>query len=134
MIESIGFNNRRRFPRFKVDGELFVLHRDMGKVQEIGIGGVLFTYVEQLCLQGHFPQKGILFTEDDFVLELPFKMVSDVYLNHFPSDQIKTRQRIIIFEDLAADQLDQLEELILGNVDIPVMEDYITLDELTYWA
>jgi hypothetical protein len=117
-----------------VEGELFVLHRDMGRVQEIGIGGILFTYVEQLRLQGNYPRKGIIFTEDDLVVELPFKTFSDAYLDHLPSGQVNTRQRIILFDDLAADQLDQLEELILGNVDIPVMEDYVTMDELTYWA
>ena len=137
MIGPSGYYNRRRFPRFKVEGELFVLHSDLGQVQEIGIGGLLFTYVEKTCLQGNCPEKGILFTENnDFVVELPFKTVSDISLDHLPSGhsgQVNIRQRIIIFDDLAVDHLDQLEELILDNVNIPAMEDHATMDESAYW-
>ena len=133
MIGPIGFNNRRRFPRFKLEGDLFVLHRDMGIVQEIGIGGVLFTYVEKLHLQDNYPEEGVLFTETDFVVELPFKTVSDAFLDYLPLGQGNTRQRIILFDDLRADHLDQLEELILANVNIPTMDDSVTMDEVACW-
>jgi len=134
MSESVGINNRRRFPRFKVEGELFVFHLDLGKIQEIGVGGVRFTYTEKVCLQGDYPEKGVLFTENnDLLVELPFKTVSDTSLEHLTSDHVKSRQRIIIFDDLAEDQLDQLEKFILGNVDIPAMEDSVIMDELAYW-
>ena len=122
MIGRIGFNNRRRFPRFKVEGEVFVLHRDMGTVLEIGIGGILFTYAETLRLQDNYPEKGILFTENNFVVELPFTTLSDASLDYLPSSQVNARQRIIIFYDLAGDHLDKLEKLILANVNIPAME------------
>jgi len=117
-----------------MDGELFVIHRDIGEVQEIGIGGVLFTYVEQFCLQDNCPEKGILFSKDDFVVELPFKTVSDTYLDHFSSGQVNTRQRIILFDDLAGDHLEQLEQLILANVNIPVVENSVVMDKAVYWS
>jgi hypothetical protein len=127
-----GINNRRKFPRFKVKGNLFVLHRDMGQVHQIGIGGILFTYVEKLRLQGNYPEKGILFTETDFLVEIPFKTISDTYLGHFPSSQLVTRQRIVIFNNLAADHLDLLEKMILANVNIPATEDYMPMKESAY--
>ena len=95
----------------------------MGTVLEIGIGGILFTYIETLRLQDNYPEKGVLFTETNFVVELPFTTVSDASLDYLPSSQVNTRQRIILFDDLAGDHLDKLEKLILANVNIPAMEE-----------
>jgi hypothetical protein len=132
MTKQNWIKNRRKFPRFKVKGHIFVLHRDMGQVHQIGLGGILFTYVEKLRLHGDYPEKGILFTETDFLVELPFKTVSDTYLGHFPSKQLISRQRIVVFNHLAADHLDLLEKLILANVNIPATEDYVPMEESAY--
>ena len=132
MAQPVRITDRRKFPRFTVEGNLFVLHRDMGQVHQIGIGGILFTYVEKLRLQGNYPEKGILFTATDFPVELHFETISDTYVENFPSNKLISRQRIVIFNNLADEHLDLLEKLILANVTIPATKDYAPIHQTTY--
>lgn len=119
MIQNIQANNRRKFPRFKIDKEIFVLHSDFGKVEEIGMGGMAFTYMEKKGPKIDGSKKGVLFSKkDDYLVELPLRTVSDdlVYLS--TPGKPPVRKRVVIFENLKPDQLEQLERFILSNIDV----------------
>ncbi len=119
MIQPMGCFNRRRYPRFKVDGGLFVIHSDFGQVQEIGIGGAVFTYIEKNRRHNGFPSRGLVFSRQDReVVELPFRTVSDVSIRQSTFSIFNVRQRIVIFDGLTAEEMEQLEQLILNNVPV----------------
>ena len=39
-----GFNEQRKYPRFKPDTQMFILHSTLGTVKDISIGGLSYTY------------------------------------------------------------------------------------------
>lgn len=124
MTRKLRYNNRRKFPRFKVDTGLFVIHSDFGKVQEVGIGGLVFHYLEKDRESETFPATGVLFSQDDdYLVELPFKTISDISIQNSFISRFNLRKRTIIFGELESEQLDQLETLILNNVVIPIQEE-----------
>ncbi len=126
MAQKLRYNNRRKFPRFKVDTGLFVIHSDFGKVQEIGIGGLVFHYIEKDRESETFPATGVLFSQDDdYLVELPFKTISDISVQNSFISRFNLRKRTIIFGELEEEQLSQLETLILNNVVIPIQEEYL---------
>jgi hypothetical protein len=119
---AINFNtlNRRRFPRFMPKKEMYVLHYNFGKVIDISMGGILFNYVDKEYLQGTPPEKGILFGYNDHYMdEIPFETVSDTVISTSPASKPVIKQRRIIFGDLTASQIQQLECFILDNARIP---------------
>lgn len=120
MTTTIKVNNRRRFPRFKPQKEMYVLHYNFGKVVDIGMGGVLFNYVDKEYLNEQPPEKGILFGYNDHYMdEIPFETVSDIVISNSASSKPVIRQRRINFGDLTAGQIRQLERFILDNASIP---------------
>ncbi len=124
MIRPIGCFNRRRYPRFKVDGGLFVIHADFGQVQEIGIGGAVFTYIEKNREHNGFPERGLVFSRRDReVVELPFRTVSDISIRQSTFSIFNVRQRIVTFDGLSDGEVELLEQLILKNVAILPPED-----------
>jgi len=124
MTRKLRYNNRRKFPRFKVDTGLFVIHSDFGGVQEVGIGGLVFHYLEKDRESETFPATGVLFSQDDdYLVELPFKTISDISIQNSFISRFNLRKRTIIFGELESEQLDQLETLILNNVVIPIQEE-----------
>ncbi len=119
MIRPMGCFNRRRYPRFKVEGGLFVIHSDFGQVHEIGIGGAVFTYIEKNRHPDGFPARGLVFSRRDRdVVELPFRTVSDISIRQSTFSIFNVRQRIVIFDGMNDNEMEQLERLILNNVSI----------------
>ncbi len=111
--------NRRKFPRFRTERELFVLHSDFGRIEEIGIGGMAFTYVEKNGPKNDQRKKGTLFSkEDDYLLELPLKTISDHIVCQSTSGKLNIRKRVVVFDDLERKEVDQLERFILNNANI----------------
>lgn len=119
MAQEIRFRNRRKFPRFRATSELFVLHEDFGKIIEIGIGGAAFTYVAKESAHNGHPSLGALFArDDDYLVELPFRTISDTVIHQSVSGKLNIRKRVVVFDDLDDQQLDQLEHFILENVPV----------------
>lgn len=117
MTKENGLINRRKFPRFKNVDDVYVLHSDFGKVLEIGMGGMVFTYVDKDNSKGNFPQRGTIFNRtDDYLVELPFKTISDTVARCSSSGKLNIRKRIIVFEDIKQDQVEKLEQFIVENV------------------
>jgi hypothetical protein len=130
MNQSLGLDNRRKFPRFSPNTDLFVLYTHFGKIINISMGGALFTYcaAERENISNSAPAKGVLFARDDeYLLELPFKTVYEDVEQIALGDQFNTlRKRAIVFDDLSTSQVDQLEQFILDNVRHPVeLEEFL---------
>jgi hypothetical protein len=121
VIKPLGINNSRKFPRFVPQSDLFVLHSNFGKIVNIGMGGMLFTYVGNGHSTNNHPEKGTLFSkDDDYLVELPFKTLMDTKCYHSSTGSMNIRERVVVFEDLLADQVEKLEQLILDNVHVPI--------------
>ena len=117
MTKEISMKNRRKFPRFYSIDDVYVLHSDFGKVLEIGMGGIVFTYVDKDCQKNNLPQRGTIFNRnDDYLIELPFKTLSDTVARSSSSGKLNIRKRIVIFEDITTDQTEKLERFIVDNV------------------
>ena len=116
MTQVSAEKNRRKFPRFKTQNELFVLHSDFGRIEEIGIGGMAFTYIEKEGHKNNSRNRGTLFSkEDDYLIELPVKTISDSIVYPSTSGKSNIRKRVVVFDDLQGEQIDQLERFILNN-------------------
>ena len=131
MTTNFNTLNRRRFPRFMPKKEMYVLHYNFGKVIDISMGGILFNYVDKEYLQGSPPEKGILFGYNDHYMdEIPFETVSDTVISKSLASKPVIKQRRIIFGDLTAGQIQQLERFILDNARIPQLAyDTQVIDE-----
>ena len=124
MNQPVSITNRRKFPRFIPKTELFILHShfDFGKIVNIGMGGMLFMYAEaeKDRSKNCSPAKGILFTkEDDYLLELPYRTVTDKVVQRTPQGKFNIRKRAVVFRNLSSRQVDQLERLLLDNISNP---------------
>lgn len=118
MEQSYSTENRRKFPRFTPKNDLFVLHSHFGKIINIGMGGILFTYAgTKDDPASSIPTKGVLFAkEDDYLVELPFKIVSDTVVHRTLRGKYNIKRRAVVFEDLNPEQVEQLEQFILDNI------------------
>ncbi|MCB2183317.1 MAG: hypothetical protein KQH63_14885 [Desulfobulbaceae bacterium] len=118
-MQADSTKNRRKFPRFKVENDIFVLHSDFGKVMEIGMGSIAFTYVEKNAQKNGHNGTGALFNQnDDYIIELPFKTISDTVVRKSTSARLNIRKRVVVFGDLEGEQVERLEKFILDNVTI----------------
>ena len=109
-----------KFPRFTPHQEMYVFHNEVGRVLEIGMDGVTFTYIADNRPPEEFPPEGMLFTiGGTYIHEIPFERISDhIHGNFFLSDYF-IRERQICFGELSADLSRQLECFILENAHIP---------------
>ncbi len=115
-------NNRRKFPRFEPRKEMYVLHYNFGKIIDIGMGGVLFNYVDKDYLNDGPPEKGILFGHNDHYMdEIPFNTISDTIISKSTSSKPVIRQRRILFGKLTDSQVRMLERFIIDHARIPQM-------------
>lgn len=109
-----------KFPRFTPHQEMYVFHNEVGRVLEISMDGVTFTYIADNRPPKEFPPEGLLFTIGGmYIQEIPFARISDhVHGNFFSSDYF-IRERQVRFGELSADLVKQLECFILENAHIP---------------
>lgn len=112
--------HRRNLPCFVPRGEIYVVHRELGRVVGIGMGGVCFTYQDHKPPAGELPREGLLFTADDLFLDgLPFEIVADQVVGPPLADKYRLRKRRVHFGELSDGQVERLENFILRNAYIP---------------
>lgn len=108
------------YPRFTPRREVYVLHREFGRLAEISMGGIRFTYFDQAFFSTEPPAMGMLFTNtDDYLDEIPFHVVSDKMVSHLFASKYFLKERRIRFGELSANQVRTLERFILKNAHIP---------------
>ncbi|HKK12493.1 MAG TPA: PilZ domain-containing protein [Flavobacteriaceae bacterium] len=106
MTKSIVVADQRRYKRYKTRQDSFVAFNSgslqLGRIINIGKGGLAFFYVETQKPINASSKMDIFWANDGFCLaKIPFKIVSDIYLNGKISDHsIKLRQCGVEFEQL----------------------------------
>ena len=104
------------FPRFTPDQEMYVFHNEVGRVLEISMGGVTFTYIANNRLPKEFPPEGMLFTIGGmYIHDIPFACINDHVHGHFFSSGYCLRERRIGFGALSPELVRKLEGFILEN-------------------
>lgn len=115
---------RRKYPRYKVQTDLFVLHADFGQVVDIGMGGMVFTYIECRNPNRYRPKIGVLFSrDDDYLVELPLRTLSDRMHQKASCGKPPIRRRTVVFGGLSALQRKRLENFIRQNISGPAPPD-----------
>lgn len=109
-----------KFPKFTPCQEMYVFHNEVGRVLDISVDSVSFTYIADDRPLKEFLPEGMLFTHGGkYIHDIPFERISDhVHGQFFSSDYI-IRERRICFGELSADLARQLECFILENAHIP---------------
>ncbi|MCX5863938.1 MAG: hypothetical protein NTW42_02550 [Deltaproteobacteria bacterium] len=109
-----------KFPRFTPNQEMYVFHNEVGRVLDISMDGVTFTYIADNRPTKEFPPEGMLFTVGGtYIHEIPFERISDHVHGNFFSSGYFIRERRICFGELSTDLVKQLECFILENAHIP---------------
>ena len=115
------FIERRKYPRFKPEGKMYIMHANFGTVSDISMGGLSYIYCSwQDEVPQATPGKGIIFSEGESSLDdIPFVVVSDevIIKSGLASPEIKKRR--IHFNGLTQEQLHKLELFLLANVNVP---------------
>jgi len=116
-----GFNEQRKYPRFKPDTPIFIFHSTLGTVKDIGMGGLSYTYY-------HLPKEsskkpagdGALFcAANHSLLEIPCLIVHDTVVRNSYSSFPELKQRRISFSGLTRQQREKLERFILNHAIVP---------------
>ena len=115
------FNEQRKYPRFKPDTKIFILHSTLGTVQDIGIGGLSYTYYHLPKESSKIlPKVGAIFcAANHYLLEVPCAVVSDTVVRNSYSCLPELKQRRISFSGLTQKQLKMLEPFILTHAVVP---------------
>ncbi|HEB68726.1 MAG TPA: hypothetical protein ENI88_03785 [Desulfobulbus sp.] len=124
MMVYQSFKEQRKYPRFKPDTKIFILHSALGTVKNIGIGGLSYTYY-QLAGEaaGALPPKGTIFSaENDYLVDIPFTVVADTVVRKSYSCFPELKQRRIRFSALTGKQLQGLEHFILTHAVVPEVD------------
>ena len=117
---------QRKFPRFSPRHKLYVLHRELGRVVNLGMGGLCFTYFDDPNRQSPLPQEGLLVTADNHYLEgLPFEVIADLVVIPHYHGKYRVRKRCVRFGELEDEQVEKLENFILENAHIPQLSTKI---------
>jgi len=107
-------------PRFTPCHEMHVFHNEVGRVLDISMDGVSFTYIAGLHQPENFPATGMLFTHGGKHIQgIPFEVISDHVHGPFFSSDYFIRERQIRFGDLSVALIGQMECFILENAHIP---------------
>lgn len=115
------FIERRKYPRFKPDSKMYIMHGNFGSVTDISITGLAYIYCSW---EGDFmktlPEKAtICGAEEHYLDDIPLVVVGDDAM--LSSNQIspKIKKRRICFSDLTENQLTELEFFLLAHADVP---------------
>ena len=109
-----------KFPKFTPCQEMYVFHNEVGRVLEISMDGVSFTYIADNLPLKEFPPEGMLFTHGGkYIHDIPFERISDHVHGQFFSSGYIIRERRVRFGELSAGLVKQLECFILENAHIP---------------
>ena len=118
------FNEQRRYPRFKPDTKIFILHSTQGTVDDISIGGLSYTY-HQLPKETTkpLPDVSTLFSAGkDYLFDIPCTVVADTVIRKSYSFFPELKQRRIRFNELTEKQLQGLELFILSHAIVPISD------------
>lgn len=109
-----------KFPNFMPRLEMFVFHHGVGRVLDISMGGVTYSYIADSYPPEELSTEGILFTySGQHVPEIPFEIMGvDVYSRFFSSKYL-IMKRMVRFGELSEAQVRQLESFILKHAHIP---------------
>jgi len=109
-----------KFPRFTPRQEMYVFHQGVGRVLDISMGGVSFSYIADNHPPEELPTEGILFTHSgQHIQGIPFEIVADEVCSRFFLSDYFVRERRVRFGELSEQQVRQLESFILNNAHIP---------------
>ncbi len=120
-MPSTDHSERREHTRFNAKaGAYTVFSRKSiipGRINDISMGGLSFSYVEGEEWYQESSQLDILFGDADFFLDsIPFETVSDTIIeNESPYSQIIMRRCGVRFGDLTTEQQTQLKLFIRHN-------------------
>lgn len=113
-------SSHTKYPCFTPRREMYVLHREFGRIIDISMGGVRFTYFDRDFFSAEPPDEGMLFTNtDDYLDEIPFHVVADKTVSHLFASKYFLKERRIRFGEMTANQIRKLERFILKNAHIP---------------
>jgi len=119
MTTTSQLKNRRKYPRFQSTKEMYVFHYNFGKILEIGMGGILFSYVQKQDNNIKNMPTGTLFdAENRYIDDIPFQVVYDSVVSDSPSSKLIIKKRCITFGDLTESQSKSLESFILENINM----------------
>ncbi|NOQ47173.1 MAG: hypothetical protein GQ559_10975 [Desulfobulbaceae bacterium] len=121
MVVHQGFNEQRKYPRFKPDTKIFILHSYLGTVRDIGIGGLSYTYYHWPEESSNpLPKVGTIFSVGKHHLnDIPFTVVADTVVRESYSFFPELKQRRICFSGLTEKQLQRLEQFVLAHAVVP---------------
>ncbi|MFA7382309.1 MAG: PilZ domain-containing protein [Desulfurivibrionaceae bacterium] len=109
-----------KFPRFTPRLEMYVFHQGVGRVLDISMGGVSFSYIAESHPPEELPREGMLFTHSgQHIQEIPFEVVADEVCSQFFLSDYFVMERRVRFGELSEVQIRQLESFILHNAHIP---------------
>ena len=109
-----------KFPRFTPRQEMYVFHQGVGRVLDISMGGVSFSYIADNPPPEELPREGILFTHSgQHIQGVPFEIMADEVCSRFFSSDYFVMERRVRFGALSEVQVRQLESFILNNAHIP---------------
>ena len=109
-----------KFPWFTPREEMYVFHLGVGRVLDISMGGVSFSYIADTPPLKELPEEGILFTHNgQHIQGLPFEIMADEISSRFLESNYFVRERRVRFGELTELQVRQLESFILNNARIP---------------
>lgn len=129
MMVYRSFKEQRKYPRFTPDTKIFILHSSLGTVKNIGIGGLTYTYYSlPREASAPLPKNGTIFSAgSDYLVDIPFTVVSDTVVRKSYSCFPELKQRRIRFSELTGNQLQSLEHFILTHAAVPDHGDDIKI-------
>ncbi len=124
MMVYQSLKEQRKYPRFTPDTKIFILHASLGTVRNIGIGGLSYTYYHLPTEPfSPLPKNGTIFSaENDYLVDIPFTVVTDRVVRKSYSCFPELKQRRIRFSALTGTQLQGLEQFILTHAVVPEVE------------
>ncbi len=109
-----------KFPHFTPRQEMYVFHQGVGRVLDISMGGVSFSYIADSHPPEELPREGILFTHSgQHIQGIPFEIMADAVCSRFFLSEYFVMERRVRFGELSEAQIRQLESFILNNAHIP---------------
>lgn len=118
---SQGCFERRKYPRFKPESKIYILHSIFGSVTDISIAGLSYTYYSWKGDSAEaVPKSATIFSiEEHYLDDIPLEVVNDEVIRSSSSILPQIKKRRIRFSGLTEKQLKKLELFLLANVDVP---------------
>ena len=120
MTSSGEIVERRKHKRFQARQDAYVAVRPaylkLGRVIDIGIGGLTFRYVAEEHPPDLSSQLDIFLASQDFYLDkVPFGIISDFQADAIPFSSVSMRDCSVQFGELTPDQKFELESFIQNH-------------------